>query len=758
MSRTCYRIAALVFLASLVRAQIPAGTTAGEGGPTSGPSSSPEAAGYTCDASVCKLPACQCASLTPPGGISPKDTPMFITWTNDDAVQTYTVDAVSQFLGNRTNPNGCPVKSTYFVSLAYTNYSLVTDLLVAGNEIADHTMTHVGDASAEEINGNMIALNTLAGVPLSAIQGFRAPFLNYTPAQMTRLHTAGFTYDSSVSAASPCDAVNTDCYWPYTLDSGFANDCLSVDGLCQGKTKLPGMWEIPMYATFGNDSASDISLMDPYLDDANPDNVLAKLKSTFLTHYNGNRAPFGLYMHPIHLASDYPGVPKPALQINMLNEFLSWAQDLPGVWIVTNQQLLAYAKNPQTLSNLAAVTELGCSVPDVSEKICNGMPANEAGLQSTCVVEGNYFSTCYGCPSSLPTPDTPLPAQVAASDGDQLRFRLPSNCSTAWFDPVKNECLCTGDVCAFSDITRPIGPNGASLHPSAGTDSTSTATVASFAPFSSDSVRSSLSFASLAAATLVLGLMRAAAVALAAVAHSVYAQTSSETPGSTPLYITEPACGFFECHVAYYEGSNYLVNWLNPPSGNVVISLNNQNDTTQSFVIAASTPATTSDCNAGSGYGVPVSGVACGAFAFTVPSAWPVTGPLYSISVVSQSDATVAGYTDRIEVHPANSTAVAVPATVVPIAVASATSVSGAFSAISTGTAAANATAASSGASSVASTTAPASSSVSQASSVASSAASSASASASASSTPSSSGTTLIARPLVALAALLFSL
>lgn len=28
---------------------------------------------------------------------------------------------------------------TYFTSLAYTNYTLVTDWYVAGNEIADHT-------------------------------------------------------------------------------------------------------------------------------------------------------------------------------------------------------------------------------------------------------------------------------------------------------------------------------------------------------------------------------------------------------------------------------------------------------------------------------------------------------------------------------------------------------------------------------------------------------------------------------------------
>jgi hypothetical protein len=81
---------------------------------------------------------------------------MFIVFTADDAVQSYTLDAINQFLAHRQNPNGCQPKTTYFTSLNYTNYTLVTgasrtarrfnelltptpDWFVAGNEIADHT-------------------------------------------------------------------------------------------------------------------------------------------------------------------------------------------------------------------------------------------------------------------------------------------------------------------------------------------------------------------------------------------------------------------------------------------------------------------------------------------------------------------------------------------------------------------------------------------------------------------------------------------
>ena len=135
-----------------------AGVIAQDGGIT-GPTSSPEAAGYSCDASKCQLPKCHCASTDPPGGLDPvglfiytahprvihaltllatpqKQVPQFVVFTADDAIQSYTIDSVNQFLAQRKNPNGCKPKMTYYTSLNYTNYTLVTDWYVAGNEIA----------------------------------------------------------------------------------------------------------------------------------------------------------------------------------------------------------------------------------------------------------------------------------------------------------------------------------------------------------------------------------------------------------------------------------------------------------------------------------------------------------------------------------------------------------------------------------------------------------------------------------------------
>ncbi|KAH9004289.1 hypothetical protein EDB86DRAFT_3209363 [Lactarius hatsudake] len=446
---------------------LPALSLAQDGG-IDGPTTSTEAAGYSCDSSQCKLPNCNCASPNPPGGLSPSDVPQFIVYTADDAIQSYTLDSVNQFLAHRKNPNGCQPKITYYTSLNYTNYTLVTDWFVAGNEIADHTMTHVGSPPDDEIDGNLIALNALAGIPLSSIIGFRAPFLNYTVDTLKHLAAARFTYDSSASASIPVTDPNTDAYWPYTLDNGMANNCLSVPGTCKGEPKLPGFWEVPMYAFFDDRGVAGPHLMDPWLDNANGASqvndsaTLEYMKNTFTAHYNGNRQPIGLYTHPIHTSTTYPGVVVSNSTINMINAFLDWAQVQQNVWIVSTEQLLAWVQNPVPVSQLDSVAALKCATPQVDQAICDGIPANEQGLLSHCDFPDFPFFTCYGCPGVVPTPNDPNPTQDT-SNGQQARFRLPANCSTPFWDPIKGQCICTSSTCQFQDNSRPIGPNGANL-------------------------------------------------------------------------------------------------------------------------------------------------------------------------------------------------------------------------------------------------------------------------------------------------------
>ncbi|KAF8661960.1 hypothetical protein AX16_001255 [Volvariella volvacea WC 439] len=441
-----------------------------EEGSISGPTTSSEAAGYSCDSSRCQLPDCLCASTSPPGGLRPEEVPMFVVFTADDAIQSYTLDSVNQFLAHRRNPNGCAPKMTYFTSIQYTNYTLVTDWFVAGNEIADHTMTHVGKPPAKEINGNLITLNALAGIPLSSIKGFRAPFLDYSVDTLRTLYASHFTYDSSATASIPVDDPETDAYWPYTLDYGLANNCLEVPGTCKGEPKLPGFWELPMYSFFDNLGVNGPHLMDPWLDNANGQThvndtaTFMYMQNTFTAHYNGNRQPIGLYTHPIHLSRTVPGTTARPSTIEMINAFLDWAQEQQDVWIVSNEQLLDWVRHPVPVSQLDQIPSLRCTTPQVDpgREICNGIPQNENGVIQHCAFDDFPFYTCYGCPSTPPTPDNPNPSQEVPM-GEQPRFRLPANCSTPFWDPVAGECICASSTCAFEDDSRPIGPNGANL-------------------------------------------------------------------------------------------------------------------------------------------------------------------------------------------------------------------------------------------------------------------------------------------------------
>jgi len=62
-------------------------------------------------------------------------------------------------------------------------------------------MMHIGTPPAEEINGNLIALNTLAGIPLNTIKGFHTPFLNFSANTLQILKASEFTYDSASGGA-----------------------------------------------------------------------------------------------------------------------------------------------------------------------------------------------------------------------------------------------------------------------------------------------------------------------------------------------------------------------------------------------------------------------------------------------------------------------------------------------------------------------------------------------------------------------------
>ena len=76
------------------------------------------------------------------GGLAPQEIPQLVLLTFDDSVNDLNKELYQDlFERGRTNPNGCPIAATFYVSHEWTDYSQVQNLYADGHEIASHSIT-----------------------------------------------------------------------------------------------------------------------------------------------------------------------------------------------------------------------------------------------------------------------------------------------------------------------------------------------------------------------------------------------------------------------------------------------------------------------------------------------------------------------------------------------------------------------------------------------------------------------------------------
>ena len=76
------------------------------------------------------------------GGVAPQNVPQMVLLTFDDSVNDLNKELYQElFERGRTNPNGCPISATFYVSHEWTDYSQVQNLYADGHEIASHSIT-----------------------------------------------------------------------------------------------------------------------------------------------------------------------------------------------------------------------------------------------------------------------------------------------------------------------------------------------------------------------------------------------------------------------------------------------------------------------------------------------------------------------------------------------------------------------------------------------------------------------------------------
>ncbi|KAJ3358367.1 hypothetical protein GGF32_000467 [Allomyces javanicus] len=398
---------------------------------------------YTCDTTTCKLPNCQCAQNRPPAGLDPSQVPQFITITFDDAVNAVTYAPTTQLLQGIKNPDGCEAKGTYYVSAQYTDWHAVQTLYAAGHEIADHTFSHVAPSTKAEISNLAASLGALSMIPRNAIQGFRAPYLNITTTAIDTIRALNFSYDSSMTVTPVADKT----LWPFTLDAGLpvtcaVGDCTEAipkpDGT-PSKWSAPGVWELPMYSLVTPDG-NDYAVMDPPLSGAN---LTELLERSFDLHYNGSRAPFGLYLHAGWLLGD-------PTRSDTVRAFLDKMRKRGNVYVVSNAQMLAWLRNPQPITSS---TSAGLTCPGLTTRgaeVCDGLDNDgngvaDDGVLRTCNFPDAVFGTCAaGCPVRVPSATEPVPPLTDPGTG---KCMVPTGtCANGTWDETKCLCMCTGTL------------------------------------------------------------------------------------------------------------------------------------------------------------------------------------------------------------------------------------------------------------------------------------------------------------------------
>jgi Polysaccharide deacetylase len=226
----------------------------------------------------------QSASPLPPGGLSPRQVPQFVSFGSDDNPYSGLpasgggggLHYLTELFASRRNPagdgdtrtfDGRPPHYSFYVNTKYITAEGEEDPALVkeswreaiehGHEIGVHTHSHPhGQAFGVDEWGHEIRLcidhltdaSGLA-VPRAQLIGFRTPFLEYGDATFTAARRAGFSYDTSIEEGFQEDQDGRDFLWPYTLDHGSPGNSATYERLSLPLVREhPGLWELPVYA------------------------------------------------------------------------------------------------------------------------------------------------------------------------------------------------------------------------------------------------------------------------------------------------------------------------------------------------------------------------------------------------------------------------------------------------------------------------------------------------------------------------------
>jgi len=381
-------------------------------------------------------------SSSPPG-LEPVDVPQLVAVTFDDNFVSGLGDVsggmtwATSFFEPLVNPagsgyaptfDGAKARTTFFGNCLYLDDELTrkswNTAKDAGHELANHTVNHTHGGSftqqnwLDEIAPCSARLTDPEGgiaLPVDALRGFRAPFLEYSPDLFGALKTQGLWYDSSIQSCWGQAENGKNCAWPYTLDQGSADaveltrrfavpTVPSASGLWEMTTsalfvppdelatqygfepglraRVPTDMPAPSFyeATTGRIAPLDVTLfVDAGL---SATEVLATLKYTLDLRLSGNRAPLIFVAHTHVYASNYGAAPKASDvgdRQRALEDFVRDALSKDVVRMRPVADLLGWLQKPQPLNGVVTAKPAVGGAGGMSGASAAGMGGSLAG-------------------------------------------------------------------------------------------------------------------------------------------------------------------------------------------------------------------------------------------------------------------------------------------------------------------------------------------------------------------------------------------
>ena len=291
----------------------------------------------------CKLPDCFCEGNKNPGGFTKDATPQFVYVSFDGDINSRVFSKYRKiFSGERKNPDNCPISSTFFVSDSGSRSGYVSFLKNKGQEIAmrgssSRRITNIGEFN-RIVSTKRFEMSRI-GIPVS---GWRSPELKpMGDEQFSALTKQGLLYDSTLVYLD----TNTDKQWPFTLDYGWNDHCVITE--CP-KMRYPGLWEIPNVPVTDYKDMYQCNYADGcmYAPETTED-TFNFLWNNFKNFYETNKAPFGINLR--HLWFTHDAYRNNAKGFEM---FLDKLGQMKDVYIVSNEKLISWMKNPIPLSEM----------------------------------------------------------------------------------------------------------------------------------------------------------------------------------------------------------------------------------------------------------------------------------------------------------------------------------------------------------------------------------------------------------------------